>query len=160
MIENIEKKIDVEIVYALLSGKVTNAINRTLLGKLKEAEIDVTPAQVSILYTLWHKDGLSQKEISEQTAKDKPSVTRLLDNMEKLELVERKVDKKDRRANKIFLTPKAAEIRERVQMATTSALQEGCKGLSAKDMERVQQLMKIIFNNLGGNSEANNSMDE
>lgn len=159
MIENIEKKIDVEIIYALLSGKVTNAINRTLMGKLKEANIEVTPAQVSILYTLWHCDGLSQKEISEQTAKDKPSVTRLLDNMEKLNLIQRKVDKKDRRANKVFLTAKASEIREKVQKATVSALQDGFKGLNADDMEKVQQLMKIIFNNLGGNSEENNSAD-
>ena len=39
MIENIEKKVDVEIVYALLSGKVTNALNATLRKKLQEKKI-------------------------------------------------------------------------------------------------------------------------
>lgn len=151
MIKDIEQKIDVEIVYALLSGKVTIAINRMLNSKLKEAGIGITPAQVSILYTLWHKDGITQKDIAEQTAKDKPSVTRLLDNMEAMGLIKRKMDKKDRRSNLVFLTAKAETIREKVCTATQSALQEGFKGLSDNDVKDVQRLMKTIFFNIGGN---------
>lgn len=150
MIDNIEQKIDVEIVYALLSGKVTNAINRTLSRKLKEASIDISPAQVSILYTLWRTDGITQKQLSDATAKDKPSITRLLDNMDKLQLIKRQQDKKDRRMNKIFLTAKAQTIREKVSEATVNALQEAFNGLSGDEMSEVQRMMKIIFNNLGG----------
>lgn len=152
MIKDIEQKIDVEIVYALLSGKVTIAINRMLTSKLKEAGIDITPAQVSILYTLWHKDGITQKEIADQTAKDKPSVTRLLDSMEDMGIIKRKMDKKDRRSNLVHLTPKADAIREKVYAATNSALQEGFKGLTDEDVLDVQRLMKTIFFNIGGNN--------
>ena len=96
-----------EIVYALLSGKVTNAINATLRKKLLDAGIDLTPAQVAVLYTLWHKDGVTQKVIAEQTAKDKPSITRILDLMEKGGLITRKVGKEDRRSNiiKLYFLP-------------------------------------------------------
>ncbi len=159
MIENIEQKIDVEIVYALLSGKVTNAINRTLSRKLKDAGIDISPAQVSILYTLWHADGITQKQLSDYTAKDKPSITRLLDNMDKLQLIKRQQDKKDRRMNKIYLTPKAQSIKSQVREATVNALQDGFKGLTGNDMAEVQRMMKIIFNNLGGNTENDESED-
>ena len=153
MIHDIENKIDVEIVYALLSGKVTQAINRTLLFKLKEANIDLTPAQVAVLHTLWHRDGVTQREIADRTAKDKPSVPRILDDLEKLGLTKRKNDKQDRRSNKIFLTPKAEGIRNKVTEATIGALQEGCSGLNDKDVANVQRLMKAIFMNLGGNTE-------
>lgn len=149
MIEDIEKKVDVEIVYALLSGKVTNAINATLRKKLLEAGIDLTPAQVAVLYTLWHKDGVTQKVIAEQTAKDKPSITRILDLMEKAGLITRKVGKEDRRANTIKLTTKANGLRPKVQAATVAALEDGFQGLSDKDVADVQRLMKIIFNNIG-----------
>lgn len=157
MIENIEEKIDVEIVYALLSGKVTHAMNRTLRIKLKEAGIDITSAQVAVLYTLWHKDGVSQREIATQVTKDMPSITRLLDDMDKRGLITRKQDKKDRRSNLIFLTAKAEHIREKVREATIACLQEGFKGLSPKNVADVQKLMKTVFNNLGGNSEENNN---
>lgn len=153
MIQDIESKIDVEIVYALLSGKVTQALNRTLLCKLKEANIDVTPSQVAVLLTLWHKDGITQREIADRTAKDKPSITRILDELEKTGLTKRKNDKADRRSNKIYLTPKAETIREKVKAATIEALQEGWDGLNDKDIAKVQRLMKTIFMNLGGNKE-------
>ncbi len=153
MIQDIENKIDVEIVYALLSGKVTQAINRTLLSKLKDANVDITPAQVAVLYTLWHKDGVTQKEIAEQTAKDKPSITRLLDNLEHAGLIKRKIDKADRRSNKVYLTAKAETLRPKVTGATVGALQEGCAGLSEADVVNVQRLMKAIFMNLGGNTD-------
>ncbi|MCQ2193007.1 MAG: MarR family transcriptional regulator [Paludibacteraceae bacterium] len=157
MIENIEQKIDVEIVYALLSGKITHAMNRTLKKKLKDSNIDITPAQVAVLYTLWHKNGISQREIARQVTKDMPSITRLLDDMDKRGLITRKQDAQDRRSNLIFLTDKAEVIKEGVRNATIGSLQDGFKGLSVKNITDVQRLMKIIFNNLGGNSEENDT---
>lgn len=50
------------------------------------------------------KDGVTQQELCNATFKDKPSMTRLIDNMEKQHLVIRVPDKKDRRTNKIHLT--------------------------------------------------------
>lgn len=148
MIENIEQKVDVEIVYALLSGKVTNALNATLRKKLQEKKIDLTPSQVAVLSTLWHKDGITQKEIAERTEKDKPSITRILDLMEKAKLVSRKMGKEDRRSNIITLTAKANTLKAKVQEATAEALQDGFAGLKEKDVLEVQRLMKLIFNNI------------
>ncbi|MBQ0030836.1 MAG: MarR family transcriptional regulator [Paludibacteraceae bacterium] len=149
MIQDIEQKVDVEIVFALLSGKVTNAVNRTLSQNLKENNIEISPAQVSILYTLWREDGLTQKQLSDYTAKDKPSITRLLDNMEKIGLIARKQDKTDRRTNRIFLTKRAGEVKGTIRKATVEALQEGLKGMNDKDLGDVQRLLKMIYSNIG-----------
>lgn len=50
------------------------------------------------------KDGVTQQELCNATFKDKPSMTRLIDNMERQHLVVRISDKKDRRTNLIHLT--------------------------------------------------------
>ncbi len=53
------------------------------------------------LIFLWEKDGVTQQELCNATFKDKPSMTRLIDNMERQHLVVRISDKKDRRTNLI-----------------------------------------------------------
>lgn len=156
MIEEIEKKVDVEIVYALLSGKVTNALNATLRKKLQERNVELTPSQVCVLYALWDKNGITQKEIAERTEKDKPSITRILDLMEKDKLITRKMGKEDRRSNIINSTAKADKLKEKVHDATAATLQDCFKGLSEKDVQNVQRLMKHIFNNISKYTDAEN----
>lgn len=156
MIEDIEKKVDVEIVYALLSGKVTNALNATLRKKLQEKKVDLTPSQVAVLYALWNKNGITQKEIAERTEKDKPSITRILDLMEKDKLVTRKMGKEDRRSNIISLTAKANGYKTKVEEATAETLQDCFAGLSEKDVLNVQRLMKHIFNNISKYADGEN----
>jgi predicted transcriptional regulator len=42
-----------------------------------------------VLYHLWKEDGRSQQDLCNATFRDKPSITRLVDNLEKLALVKR-----------------------------------------------------------------------
>ena len=96
--------IEIEVVFAVISGKVSSAINRAMYKDFRNAGIEITPEQWSILVYLSQKDGETQKNIAEATYKDKPSVTRLIDNMEKQGLLKRTQHSTDRRTNKIFLT--------------------------------------------------------
>ncbi len=147
-IDDIEKEIDVEIVLALMSGKVTNAINRRLSRDLHKAQIDISPAQANILFVLWRNDGIIEKKISTATYKDKPSITRVIDNMEKMGLVCRKKAPKDRRINRIFLTEKAQQMKTKVKEVARQTVNDAFKGLDDKEISDVQRLMKMIFNNL------------
>ena len=56
------------------------------------------------LFTYINCDGKSQNEIAEKTIRDKVSVTKIIDNLEKHKLVKRALDEKDRRVRRIFLT--------------------------------------------------------
>ena len=75
--------IDNEMLFALLSGKLSSAINRKLYRSFRKINIDITPEQWTVLYYLWSKDGVTQQELCNATFKDKPSMTRLIDNLEK-----------------------------------------------------------------------------
>ena len=97
-------RVDLQLVFAILNGKVSTAINRKLSRNFRQEGVEITPEQWTILLFLWEKDGVTQQELCNATFKDKPSMTRLIDNMERQHLVVRISDKKDRRNNLIHLT--------------------------------------------------------
>src|SRR5215475_12588650 len=91
-------------LYSFVTGKASTAIARRLQKKFNTAGLNLTIEQWSVLYHLWKKEGISQQELCTATFRDKPSITRLVDNLEKLNLVKRVASDSDRRINKIFVT--------------------------------------------------------
>ncbi|MCP4159448.1 MAG: MarR family transcriptional regulator [Deltaproteobacteria bacterium] len=72
----------------------------------------ITTEHWGILQCLYESDGLSQVELSSILEKDKPNITRILDVMEKNDLVVRRSDPGDRRKFLIFLTDKSMDIKD------------------------------------------------
>ena len=85
---------DIQLIFAILNGKVSAAINRKLSRNFRQNGVEITPEQWTVLLFLWEKDGVTQQELCNATFKDKPSMTRLIDNMERQHLVVRIADKK------------------------------------------------------------------
>ena len=69
------------------------------------------------LVYLFNCDGNSQQEIAEKTYRDKVSITKIIDNLEKHELVFRVVDENDRRVKRIFLTKKGKALSSKIKSA-------------------------------------------
>ena len=97
---------DIRLIFAILNGKVSAAINRKLSRNFRQNGLEITPEQWTVLIFLWEKDGVTQQELCNATFKDKPSMTRLIDNMERQHLVVRISDKKDRRTNLSYFPPR------------------------------------------------------
>ena len=93
------------------------------------------------------KDGVTQQELCNATFKDKPSMTRLIDNMEKLHLVIRVSDKKDRRTNKIHLTETGKKLEEKARFIANKTLKEALHGLTLEELRISQEVLRKIFNN-------------
>src|ERR1700712_75751 len=100
-------------LYSFITGKASTAIARRLQKKFNQSGLNLTIEQWSVLYHLWKEDGISQQELCNSTFRDKPSITRLLDNLEKLKLVKRVPSKDDRRMNLIYLTKEAFSLQEK-----------------------------------------------
>src|SRR5947207_12414988 len=66
--------------------------------------LELTPEQWIVLVQLWQKDGQSQSALSDLTLRDRPTMSRILDTMEKTGLVERRVDEHDARSRLVKLT--------------------------------------------------------
>lgn len=73
---------------------------------------DVTPEQWGVLLCLWREEGLTQSELADRTIKDRTTITRILDLLEKKGLATRRKDASDRRTFRIHLTEAGHQVRE------------------------------------------------
>src|SRR6188474_610919 len=122
-------------LYSFITGKASTAIARRLQKNFKQANVDITIEQWSVLYHLWKQDGLSQQQLCDATFRDKPSITRLVDNLEKLNLVKRVASKEDRRINMIYLTKNAQKLEEETMQIADETLNEALKTVPADKID-------------------------
>ncbi len=139
---------ELELFFPIINGKVSIAINRKLYRNFKKAGLDITPEQWTVLAFLWKKDGVTQQILCDSTFKDKPSMTRLIDNLVKQELVIRQTPPTDRRSNLIFLTDKGKKIQENANKAVFETMEFALAGLDKNGIEEVRKLLKLIFENI------------
>jgi DNA-binding MarR family transcriptional regulator len=135
-------------LYSFITGKASTAIARRLQKNFKSANIDITIEQWSVLYHLWKEDGLSQQQLCDATFRDKPSITRLVDNLEKLKLVKRIADKDDRRKNLIYLTKEAEVLEEKTVEVANKTLIESLEGVSNVNIEIAKMVLQKVYDNL------------
>jgi DNA-binding MarR family transcriptional regulator len=135
-------------LYSFMTGKATTAIARRLQKNFKQNGVDITIEQWSVLYHLWKQEGMSQQELCNATFRDKPSITRLVDNLEKLKLVKRVSSKEDRRMNLIFLTEPAKRLQETTMELADQTLSEALSGVAARDIELCKSVLQKVYDNL------------
>ena len=135
-------------LYSFITGKATTAVGRRLQKNFKQAGIDVTIEQWSVLYHLWTEDGMSQQQLCDSTFRDKPSITRLVDNLEKLKLVRRTPSKDDRRINLIHLTKEAQQLQEKTMEIANQTINEALQNVSEDKVEVAKEVLQIVYENL------------
>ena len=140
-------RVDLQLVFAILNGKVSTAINRKLSRNFRQEGIEITPEQWTILLSLWEKDGVTQQELCYATFKDKPSMTRLIDNMERQHLVVRISDKNARRTNLIHLTKPGRELESKAYKIANATLEQALDGLTMEELKIGQEVLRKVFIN-------------
>jgi DNA-binding MarR family transcriptional regulator len=135
-------------LYSFITGKASTAIARRLQKNFKQAGIEITIEQWSVLYHLWKEDGISQQQLCDATFRDKPSITRLIDNLEKQGLVKRKAHKSDRRINKIYVTEQAQLLQEASMEVANKTLNEALEGVTNGQIEIAKEVLNKVYENL------------
>lgn len=143
-----EFNFDTRLIFAILNGKISAAINQKLYNNFKQGNLKINPEQWTVLLSLWEKDGVTQQDLCNETFKDKPSMTRLINNMEKMQLVVRVASKTDKRYNQIYLTKNGRELEEIARFIANRTLKEALNGLSTNELRISQNVLKKIFNNI------------
>lgn len=95
-----------------LISLTTQAMRKYADQKLKK--FDLTIEQLHIMKHLDGEQGCPQRELCHGTDKSPANVTRMLDRMEKKDLVVRQASPNDRRASLVFLTKEGAALKEEV----------------------------------------------
>ena len=134
-------------LYSVINGVASTAVARRLQKNFRNAGLEITIEQWSILYHLWKEDGLSQQELCTRTFRDKASITRLIDNIEKLGLVERIASKDDRRVNMVYLTNAAKPLQEATYHLANQTMNEALQGISKEEIEIVKSVFQRVYEN-------------
>ena len=129
---------------------LNSRIKKCFFDKLQENGINITPEQFLVLDILWEKQSLSQQNIADIIQKDKNSVTKIIDSLEKKQMARRVMDQKDRRVNKIELTEKALALEEKVTKVAIDFMNDAIKGIDKQDLDNFVNVMRQIKENLEG----------
>jgi DNA-binding MarR family transcriptional regulator len=135
-------------LYSVINGMASTAVARRLQKNFRLAGLEITIEQWSVLYHLWKQDALSQQELCNRTFRDKPSITRLIDNLEKQKLVKRMPSKEDRRINLVCLTETAKLLQDKTIELANQTMDEALVGVHKSDIEIVKQVFQKVYDNL------------
>ena len=113
---------------------------------LNEAGLHV--GQEMVLLQLWQQDGLTQKELASQLCVEAPTVTRMLQRMQRCDLIERRSDPEDRRISRVYLTKRSSELKPAVQESWARLEEHLLAGISSNERMLLHRLLTNMLANL------------
>ncbi len=103
-----------------------------------------TRAQWIVLFRLRQREGLSQVDLAEVLELQPISLVRLLDRLVEHELVERRNDPKDRRANRLFLTGRGRQLVDDLDGLREAIAADVLKDVSGDAIETTLNTLRAV----------------
>lgn len=130
----------------ILLKKVARLFEQVANKKL--SNLGITHAQTVILIRLWETDGLSQAELTKSAGLDQSTVVRLLNRMEKDNLITRIQNTDDRRIYNFYLTEKAKKACRKLEKNSYEITSLAHESLLPKDLEKFNRILSVVEKNL------------
>lgn len=147
---------DYESNPGFIINRTARSLSRSLDIRLRN-RVGITFAQwrVLVLLTKTHDD-LSQKEIAEGLGLEAPTLIPILDKLQKDGFIERRVDRNDRRNNRIFRAKRTFEIWETTLECASKVLTIALAGLPDENIQIMKEVLEKMWINLQANLELSN----
>lgn len=121
------------------------SIYKYLKRTFSDNNIDnMNPTRLGILLALAEDDGVIMSRLGQKLFLEKSTMTGVIDKMEGDGLVQRRTDEADRRALRIYLTPKAKRLNDRILRIIDRAYGELSGDLSASELAAAVRVSKVI----------------
>lgn len=130
-------------------NRVAILFRRELIRALKE--YGLTPEQWQLLVSLWEKEILSPVEIMDITLQDLPSISRMLQRLERNGVILVEPSPDDKRSKKVSLTQTGRELRQILPEKLGKHFDTLLKNFPGKKQEQLLKLLKelrVIFADL------------
>lgn len=116
--------------------RTRRAFRQTVQRTLRLHNVDMTFEMLQVMHRLWQQQGISQQRLAELTAKDKASLTNLINNLGKKGWVVRRACTEDRRNRLIFLTPEGEVLAGIVRPALDGIYERAGVQMTVREMEQ------------------------
>ena len=143
-----EKKLENEITLGMLIGQVHRLSTKRFVQNSHMHGLEISLDQWVVLGPVRKNDGISQKDIAEYCGKDKTSITKIIDTLEKKNLVVRVTDQLDHRVKRVVLSQKGRELFLSALPVMAQTRDELRSGISDKEIEALKTIVNKIYNNL------------
>jgi len=131
-----------------LMGKIHRGMRRFFEFQMKK--YNITPPQFEVLISLWSEDGLVLSDLSKRLSRDGPTITGIIDRMEKKELLRRERSTRDRRIIQVYLSPKSLKMKEALVELQLTAGKDIIENFTDEDIERLETLLTKLLANIEG----------
>lgn len=139
----------------LLSKEITVELHLTgcklkqfIAVMFRKSGLPLTPEQFMLIDLLWNQGEMSQQQLADQLHKDKNSVTKLVDAIERKGLVMRKQNINDRRSNTIVLTEKAEILKPGAKEKGIAVLDKMLKGIDEEELRTFMSTLRKLNENM------------
>lgn len=129
-------------------AEMRHKVRQYIQVKMKENNVNLTFEMLEVLSCLWKKNGINQQEIADMSLKDKSSMTYLIDNLVKRNLVTRIEDENDRRNKLIYLTEEAEQLKDTIYPWVTDVYAIAANHLDEDDIVSCTRLINTMVDNL------------
>ena len=131
-----------------LINKTAIKLKNELLNNFRAKGFHITTEQWAVLMCLKEKAGRTQNEIAAKLIKDKTNVSRILDGMQKRQLIVRRAHENDRRSFRILITKKGKALVEDLIPIARRINQTAANHMNKRDIRELERLMQTIYKNL------------
>lgn len=128
--------------------QAVRAIQLQLSNALSENGFPITIEQWPILNEIFFNGGITQQDLANRVRKDKTTLTRILNTLEKNRLIERRASTVDKRKKQLYHTAKAEEMRLGMIEVLKDQGEFILDGLDEKEQEAMRHGLNVIFRNL------------
>ncbi|MBE0404073.1 MULTISPECIES: transcriptional regulator SlyA [Halomonas] len=117
---------------------------RSILDR-RLAPLGLTQTRWVTLYHIWRLgEGHPQCDLARVIGVEAPSLVRTLGQLEEQGLVERRACDSDRRSKRIYLTPAAMPLLEKIDAVATQVREEFFVGLGERELEQLNEWLSTI----------------
>jgi DNA-binding MarR family transcriptional regulator len=131
-----------------LIHRVGRLLRHQTAAYFRRQGIDVSPEQWRLLLQLAEHHPQSQGQLADPVLNDYPNITRLIDGLERRELVIRKPDPQDRRSVLVDLTETGKSL---IDQWLPDVIEEKAKcydGLTERDVAALRRILAAMENNI------------
>jgi DNA-binding MarR family transcriptional regulator len=131
---------------AHLVKDATRALLRALQMRL--ATHGVSIGHWTFLRILWEKDGLTQRELSEEAGLMEPTTFSAIQAMQRLGYVTRRHEGDNRKKLYVFLTPKGRALKAKLVPLAEDVNRVAAHGVAARDIAVTRRTLLAVIENL------------
>ena len=125
-----------------------NSMTERFVQNVFNSGLDISMDQWMILGPIWQLESPSQKELGEICFRDKPSITRIIDSLEKKSLVVRVPDQIDHRIKRVILTNAGKQLFYDVLPIMEKTREEVRGDIPEEEIQIFKNVLSKIIKNL------------